>query len=398
MEQNPWKPILFGALASFILLLLIFIFTLPVKDEFEPSETILEFEKGYILGNKDGKKIWEFQVESVKMNKSKTISFIEGVSKGKFFKDNKLVIKNLIAPKARVYRHSKNVELRSEDKKKIYAEFSFEKNKGKTKFAKLIADKLNYFSKDENSEVFGNISISTNKFKARAKKLHINHKEETAKLSDNVFAQRKDFSLRCNEIFYEENKKSFLATGNINLKISGDPETKIKGDMLVFYTDEDKDVKVKNNIEAIQPKKAISSDQIIYNKTTKKILASGNVKTVFEKAKVLIKEETIKKLKGKEAKESLEEKTLLYADIFEIYTDSKNAKGWGNVKVFQKGKEAQAENAIFDEEREEIILTKNVSVNKDDEWIKCDKLIVSVTEETFTALGEIEGTFKIKSD
>jgi lipopolysaccharide assembly outer membrane protein LptD (OstA) len=417
MEQSPWKPILIGALASFILLSLIFIFTLPVKDEFEPSETILEFKEGYILGNKDGKKIWEFHVESVKMNKAKSTSFVEGISKGRFFKDNKIIIKNLIAPQARVKRHSKNVMLMSKDKKKIYAEVSFEKNRGKTKFAKLIADRLNYFSKDEKSEALGNIRISTKKFKARATKLHIDHEEETAKFSNNVSAQRKDFSLKCNEIFYEANKKSFSAKGNINLRISGDPETKIKGDKLVFYTDENKDVTVKNNIEAVQPKKAISGDQIIYNNKTKKILASGNVKTVFEKAKVLIKEDTIKKLKSKEARESLEEKTLLFADNFEIYTNSKNAKGWGNVKVFQKAKEAHAENAIFNEKMEEIILTKNVYVkkssaittsntsssesaghNKDDEWIKCDKLIISITEETFTALGGIEGTFYIKND
>jgi lipopolysaccharide export system protein LptA len=65
------------------------------------------------------------------------------------------------------------------------------------------------------------------------------------------------------------------------------------------------------------------------------------------------------------------------------------------VEVTQKGREARSETAVYDDKNETLTLTGNVHMKKAKEWISAGKVIVSVRDETFEALGSAEAQFKL---
>jgi len=100
-------------------------------------------------------------------------------------------------------------------------------------------------------------------------------------------------------------------------------------------------------------------------------------------------------LKNPEARKFLKEKTVLYADRLDLSTKTSNAKAYGSVLVVQNEKEAKADMAIYDDKEETMVLTGNVYLKKKDDWVKAEKVLVSVRNETFEAVGSVEAEFKI---
>jgi lipopolysaccharide assembly outer membrane protein LptD (OstA) len=163
-----------------------------------------------------------------------------------------------------------------------------------------------------------------------------------------------------------------------------------------MYSDETKDFTADGSLEVIQGKKISIAKRAIYLQPSSTIILSGDVKTVIEKARALLKEGTAEKLKSDDAKKLLREKTVLISDSLEFKTKSGDAKAVGNVHVSQKNNEAKADSALYSDEQESIDLEGNVFLKKEKQWIKCQKVLVSIKNETFTATGSVEAEFKIK--
>ena len=134
----------------------------------------------------------------------------------------------------------------------------------------------------------------------------------------------------------------------------------------------------------------------ILNDKQRTLLLSYKVKAIIEKIEDAIKDGSAEKVKGAEIKKVLKEKTIVTADKMFLRFDDKNFTAKGNVVVIQKGKRAKSNFAKYNEENEEIEMTGNVFMEKKDQWIKTEKIIVSVKNEAFHAIGNVETEFIIK--
>ena len=402
MENTPWKPILIATTASLILLFAVYVFVLPKKATFDEEriEKIAEFQNTRVAGHKEGKKVWVFYAKQGWMDRGKTTTHLRDVEKGMLYKNGDLIVRNLRAPRIKAFRHSEIIEAYGEstDKYKLSAQIAFTpKKKGKKReFANLNADFLRYNPNTEKSEIERNIKVVEKEVTLYAQKMLVDHDKETADLEKDIKVVRSDINLTCQKLHYDSNQEKLNAWGKVRSKIKGSPEAYVNASSMDLFADDKKDVNIKGDLRITQGKKASVADQAIYNKEKGKLVLTGNVHSIIEKGEALLKEDTARKLRSKEAKELLGDKTLLDADKLVMYTENGNADAYGNVYVTQKGREAKAERAAYSEETEIITLTGDVFMKKEKQWVKCQSVDISVKDETFEAFGEVESEFKIK--
>jgi len=69
----------------------------------------------------------------------------------------------------------------------------------------------------------------------------------------------------------------------------------------------------------------------------------------------------------------------------------------GDVRVTQKGRVASGERALYREKEQQIILTGRVQMTDEDgNTVRADRVVISLSEETFEASGNVETIFKVK--
>lgn len=392
MEQTPWKPILFAALGSFIMLILIFVFTLPKIDNTKRVDKILEFDASSIIGRTEGKKVWEFSAKAGWVGKNKDITNLSDIISGTFYKDGEILIKNFTAKQVSAFRQSKKVEAKETE---AQIAITGKRSNKKRTYSKIKANFFRYDPDNKESYLSGDIKLVDKKTNLYSDNMKISHDKEIAWLTKNINIKREDVSLSCHELEYQAKTEKLLANSKVDATISGKEKTKIKSDYLQMYIDENKDITISSEVEAQQGKKACTADKAIYNKKIKEITLSGSVETVIESGKALIKEETANKLKNKKLDELLKNKTLQSSDSLVLSTINGDYKAFGNILVRQKGKEAKAERADYSDKNETITLTDNVYLKEKERWIKCQKVIVSVKDKTLEASGQVEAEFKL---
>ncbi|KAF0134211.1 MAG: organic solvent tolerance protein OstA [Candidatus Saganbacteria bacterium] len=402
MENAPWRIIFLGAAASLILLFITYFLILPKTANFDQQkiEKILEFKNSYVSGRDNGKKVWEFYAKEGWSGKSGDVTYLKDVSKGRFYKNGDLIVKDLEAPLVKAWKKNKLIEAfgesNSTNESRLKAVIAFTP-RGRRKFANLISDQITYNPDAKTSTVSGRISLKDNASSLFSNNMSIDHEKEISSLSNGVKYKRPDISINCDTIDYFAKEEKMICRASIETTVKSKPNaTSLKCDYMEVFIESNKDVIALGSIEATQGKKIIFGNSLTYNKKFKYIIIKENVKAIIEKAKVILKERTINRLKSEEAKKILHEKTVLTSNLLELSTENGNAKAIGNVFVLQKGKVAKADSAIYSEKDETITLTRGVFLKKEKQWIKCQKIIVSVKNETFDAAGSVEAEFKIK--
>ena len=177
---------------------------------------------------------------------------------------------------------------------------------------------------------------------------------------------------------YIPETKMVTLTGEVSLKIGN---AQVKCGSATFYGDVDKEILFHAALEITQGKKIALAEEGVFYQNINELRLSRNVKAVFEKAEALIKEETADKLKNPETRKLLKEKTILTADQLDLSTKTGDAKAYGAVHVVQKEKEARADQAVYDDKEETMVLTGNVYLKKKADWVKAEKVLVSVHED-----------------
>ncbi len=404
MENAPWRLIFIAAGASLILLVIVYLIALPKSVSYDVTgvDRIMEFSAAFFSGHENGRKVWEFRAQKGWSGKDREITYFEGVSKGRFFKNGELIVKDLEAPRVQVFKTSKLVRafgrLENEpagiSRLKVVVAFT---PKGKRKFAKLTADQITYDTNAKNSIMQGNIILKDRDSTLSADNMTIDHEKEIASLDHNIRTTRKEIQLTCDGLNYFARDERFVSSGQVKCRIDGKPNpTLVNCGYMEFYVDQNKDLNASGSLEVFQGKKTALADSLIYSNAIKKIILNGKVRTVIEKARAILKENTAAKLKSDEAKKLLAEKTMITSDSLELSTRIGDAKAAGNVHVYQKGREAKAESAGYSDKNETLTLIGNIFLNKKDQWIKCQKIIVSVRNETFDAVGSVEAEFRIR--
>lgn len=398
MENTPWRLIYVATGASLILLMLVYIIVLPKSEPATSGEKIATFKHIHVAGHEKGEKVWEFSSESGYVDKDQRTSVLSNVSNGTFYKDSKVISKSLTAPLVKANPSSKIADVFSDKDKRISVDIVFTKTKNNKngRFANLQADNLSYNPGSKKSTVSGNIVIRDKGVLLKANQMTIDHDAETSDLSDKILIDRKDISLKSETLHFDSKAERLDAYGKIAAQIKGKQRSHLKAGQMTLYLDDKKNVEASGSIEVIQGKKAAVANYLLYNKTTKALQLTGNVRAIIQKGKNLISESSIKNLNNPEAKKLLEGKTFITSDKFTFGTTGGDAKAEGNVIISQKGREAKSNIAEYSDNKDLIILTDNVFLKKNGTWVKSKFVEVSVKNETFTAIGSVEAEFRIR--
>lgn len=402
MDENlSWKIILVAAFFSLILMGGVYYLISPRDDTYfseEKTEKIAEFKNARVSGRKDGKKLWEFHAKNGWSTKNRDVTHLFDVTKGKIYKSGKLVVTDLSAPRAKTYRRSEVVEVYGDknNRVKAYIDLGGLSSRDKKDWTKMTANLLKYVPKIKETEFSGDVNLRKKDSSIFAQRILIDNDKNIARMFDKIQLRRKDGVLYSKNMEYHSDSERLEADENVRLTITENKfKTVIKADHASFYTDAARDMRLKGNVDVVQGKKSAVADSALYSQPRKSLYMKGNVKAIFEKARAVLKENTAKNLRSKEAKEILKEKTILTSNELIFSTKTGDATATGSVLVTQKGREAKADRAVYNDGTEILTLTGNVYMKKDKEWVKAEKVIISAKDETFEAIGQVEAKFKL---
>ena len=400
MDENwAWKIVYIAAIFSLIIMALTYYFISPRESPYfteEKTQKIAEFKNTHIEGRKEGKKVWEFFAREGWTEPAQEVTFLYQVSKGFIYKDGKPAVSELSAPRAKAYRHSEIVEAFGVVKAYLDLGKFSSRPKDKSQWTKMVGDYIKYIPADKRSEIAGNITLTKRDSVINADKIDIDHERKIARVSGKIRIDRKDGLVNAGEVEYIGEEEQINAAGGVNLKLKESKvSTFIKCSRGILFMDMDKDMALSGSLEVLQGKKISIADEGTYSRKQKGLFLRGRTRTVVEKAQAILQEDTVKKLGSPEQKDLLRGKTVVSANEIFFSTRTGDARATGSVEVTQKGREARSETAVYDDKNETLTLTGNVQMKKAKEWISAGKVIVSVRDETFEALGSAEAQFKL---
>jgi lipopolysaccharide export system protein LptA len=371
--------------------------------KFERSEKIVELSGIQITGWENGKKSWEVFAKKADSNRNQEISNFEDVSNGRVYKDSKTVVEDLTAGKVTATSYNERIEAFGKDKKnpiqalvdmsEAMSNEANDKNKRDMTFFK--AQHFIYDSTIKTTSA-DNVSIINKRYTATSSSMEVDHQRNLAIMTNSPVIHAGTYAITALTIesYYKDNM--LKATDHVLLKINKkDMRSSVKSDTLFFST-KDYTAQMAGHVIFAQKGKKVFSDNMSYDDKTRDALLTGNVVAILSRAESMLKKATLEKIKGQETKKMLKESTVLSCTGLAISTKNGNAQAEGNVEVKQKDKTAKADSASYDEENEIITMYGNVFIQRGDEWIKTDKIIISIKDQTFEAIGGVESLFKFK--
>lgn len=410
MDENiSWKIVYVACIFSLIILGIAYYLISPKESPFfteEKTEKIAEFKETRVSGRKEGKKVWEFYAQEGWTTKDREITYLSKIRQGEIYKGGKVVVHKLTAPYGKAYRHSENIEVfglpegQKEGPSQLKAylalgRFSQTRKEEQDEWTKLVANSLKYFPAEKRSFMEGNVELHKKDSIIYAEKIIVDHERKIADITGKIKIKRKDGVFHADSTQYTSDDERLEASGNVDLNIvDGALKTRIKSDRASFFTNMAQDMSIAGNLEVAQGKKIAVAEEGIYSQKRKELAMKGKVRAIFEKARAILKDETVKKLGNPEARKILKEKTVLTSEALVFSTHTGDATASGSVFVSQKGREAKADEAVYDEKNETLTLSGNVSLKKEEDWVSSRKVIVSIRDETFEAIGAVEAKFK----
>ncbi|MBI5400189.1 hypothetical protein HZB07_06255 [Candidatus Saganbacteria bacterium] len=408
-ENNIWKIVYAAGIFSLLVLFFAYYLISPRDGSYfndKKTDRIAEFKNTRVAGYKENKKIWEFAAKSGWTSHDQETTFLIDVSKGAIYSDGQLIVKELSAPRVSAQRRSSIVEAggfaadKPSGKSRLTTWLDLKKvstrKKADSEWIKLRTDFLKYSPENKHSELSGKVELRRQDSVIFAQKVAIDHEQRIADISDGIKVSRKDGVLFSDTMRYFGQEEKIAAAGRVKLNIThARYKTKLIADQAGFFADMNRDMRFSGSVEVIQGKKVAVAQAGVYSLPQRRLLLTTEVKAVFEKASAVVQTKSVAQLKNQEAKDILREKTFLTADSLVIFTDTGNAQAGGNVHVYQLGREAKADQSVFDEKKETLILTGRVLLKKGKDWVSAQQVIVSIKNKTFEASGEVKAEFKI---
>jgi lipopolysaccharide export system protein LptA len=399
MDENfSWKIVYIAAIFSLVVLGFAYWLISPRESTFfseEKTEKIAEFDRTRVEGRKEGKKAWEFYAKQGWTNKNQEITFLSDVTRGEIYKDGKPILIDLSAPLLKAYRRAEVIEAYSMRSLIDLGKISAEPGK-KSDWTRLKANYIKYNTNEKKSEISGNISLIRRDSVIDADRIMVDHEKKTASLAGRIVVRRKDGKIHADSAEYLGEAEQLNLNGKVFITLREKKIlSSIKCNQATLFNDQAIDINFSGSVEAIQGKKIAVAQTGVYSKKDKSLRLSGGTKTIIEKAKAVFKPETVRRLHNADAINMLKEKTIVIADGIAFSTKTGDAKARGHVEVTQKGRQAKSDTAIYDDKKELLTLSGNVSLKKGEDWISCRQVVISVGKESFEASGVSEAKFKL---
>ena len=403
-----------GTGASILLFMVIYLFLSPGNSDFFnmslPDQPV-KFVNVKIMGRDGGQPSWYFEAENGYSTKNQDVTVLNYVSSGEIFKDGDPILRNLDVRQARIYREKKEIEAfktvndnSSKEAGFLNATINLAKLENKEKERKtdnyfITAEYMKFYQNEKRSEARRNVKAKGARYIIRAEYMEIDHDKEFSRFSDTVRLYRKGLFLTCSTLEFNSKEEKIDSVGAVNFTLyQKGRRTGAIAQKLTAYTDETKNIELAGPIFLSQAKKNVTAQNAIINESNNTLVLKGSIEAIFEKAQQILKPETIQQIENEETKAALREKTKLTSNQLMIYSNTENADAAGNVIITQSNKQARSDTASYNEKKDELTMTGNVWIKKENGWVKCQRVVVDIKNEAFTAVGEVKTEFILKKN
>lgn len=356
-----------------------------------PIKQSIEIENLSVRGRKEGKIQFEISAKKISSDKDQANIYVFDIYDGKFFNDEgKLIAKDLTAEKAIIYQYEGHFSVFGEQNTPVNAKIKLKDNED---FVKITADTVTY--KDSLRKIYlENTKISGKKYRIFSPKIEVDTNQKIASLF--IYPKINTENLHTRAMTFEYYYDNEILKGTLDAEAIISKNSAIIKAQNILVDLNSNSVNMEGNVTVRQKGKFSTANNLTYNNKTGEIILSGNVKTILEKGKKVLKESTINKIKNAEIRKMLEEGILLNCNKLIMNTNNGDATAEGSVTILQKQNLAKSDYAFFDDKNETITLSGNVYVEKDKQWLKTEKVIASLSREEFEAIGNVQSVIKIK--
>lgn len=173
-------------------------------------------------------------------------------------------------------------------------------------------------------------------------------------------------------------------------------ETTITAARVTFRWDTN-EARAFDGVTVTQPGKTARAKEGFYSETAGRIELRGEVVVEQLSGEWLVKGKVIDPPGDEASKKALASKTILTSTRLVIELKARSMLAEEDVTVTQLSRTATGQRATYSDKDKVIIVTGNVRMRDDDgSWLRADRVVISLIEETFEALGNVETEFRVK--
>ncbi len=427
LTAEQWKKIGIRSAVVLFLLFLVLIFY-PVRDDFlkvgPPEMKMVEMEDVSVIGFKKGKRTFEIMARYVWSPRTTDRATLEDITDGSAYDNGRKVIADLQA--RRVYANSQIEQLVAQEGVKATV---LRRKKGRDtedESVSVWAENMTYSGQDKRSKVSGTLRLFRKDTQVYADSADIDHDKDTVTFREPFKVIQKNVFLTARTLTTYLNNDRFLLEGRAKIiRKRQRIDTENIEEREIMFKKEDLEIqadtidsrmahdkvfaRLYGRVIVLQKGKKAFADSGTYDEqkdfvelrrgkpgtsvsvNAGELGSTGQAGLIMDRTEWLLDKETLKKLKDPKTRETFSKQTTMLGDMIRIKINAKDAFAQGTVRVSQKGKLAYGDRAYYLEKEQEIRLFGNVRFQQDDgTWLSAEQAAVSLKDNTFRALGEVE--------
>ena len=145
-----------------------------------------------------------------------------------------------------------------------------------------------------------------------------------------------------------------------------------------------------------QPDKTARAARVVYSESRGVLELAGSVEVEQRSGEWLVESGVARKPADPDAAKALAAPVHLSADRLVVRLGTRDMEAGGSVKVEQEGRLATGDRAVYTERTQTIVVSGNVRMREaDGSWLRADRVVIAIAEETFEATGNVETEFTV---
>lgn len=275
----------------------------------------------------------------------------------------------------------------------------------------LRADEAKYDIRSKVASVSGHAVMIRGDLSVRAAQIRFDLAAETMMASDGVQLVRGNSTLMGEALMANLRTKRAEVTGKAMLirapgpvpgaqdkalTALGQQETTITAARMTFRWDANEG-QADGGVVVVQPDKKARAQRMAYSEAADRLELEGDVVVEQFSGNWLVQGGVVEAPKDQQTQKVLASKTIVTSDRLVIHLKDRTTRAEGKVTVTQGGRFASGDRALYTEKDRRIVVTGNVRLREEDgSVLRADRVIISMTDETFEAEGNVEIEFVMK--
>lgn len=172
-------------------------------------------------------------------------------------------------------------------------------------------------------------------------------------------------------------------------------ETKITAERLRFQWDAN-EAEAEGTVVVTQPERTARAGRAVYSEARGVLELVESVEIEQRSGEWLVEGGVVGPPRDADSAKALSAPVRLRSDRLVVHLSTRDMQADGRVRVEQEGRLATGDRAIYTRRDQTIILTGSVRLREaDGSWLRADRVIIAIADETFEATGNVETEFSV---